>query len=118
MSGREKAKPTVLFDDACPVCRTGVAALTRVCGEAAAAAPLPAEPDGAAPAEMKLVMPGGAVYGGAEAIVRTLALRPIFRPVAWLYYLPGVRQLADASYRFLAAHRPRDPSARAVSTRR
>jgi len=44
---------------------------------------------------------------GAEAICRLLNLRRRFRLVTWLYWLPGLRQLADAVYRWVAANRYR-----------
>lgn len=57
--------------------------------------------------KMHVISPTGNVYVGAEAISRVLSLR---RGVGWLafgYYLPGVRQLADAAYGYVAANRYR-----------
>jgi predicted DCC family thiol-disulfide oxidoreductase YuxK len=56
---------------------------------------------------MHLVTPDGRVYRGAEAAVRALATRRFPGWLAYLYYLPGLRQLLDRLYAFLAAHRYR-----------
>jgi predicted DCC family thiol-disulfide oxidoreductase YuxK len=56
-----------------------------------------------------LITPQGQVYGGAEAI--NVVLRPIWwlRPLTYLYYLPGLRQLQDAVYCWVARNRGRLP---------
>jgi predicted DCC family thiol-disulfide oxidoreductase YuxK len=54
---------------------------------------------------MHLVMPDGRVFRGVEAAVRAIATRRVIGWLAYLYYLPGFRQLCDALYAFLAAHR-------------
>ena len=54
---------------------------------------------------MHLVVPNGRVYRGVEAAVRALATRRIIGLSVYLYYLPGLRQLCDGIYAFLAAHR-------------
>jgi predicted DCC family thiol-disulfide oxidoreductase YuxK len=102
--------PVVLFDDQCDMCRRGVRTLERMCGGRATAAPLPPTADGSPPEEMKLVMPDGRVYGGAEAIVRALSLRRPWRYISWVYFLPGIRQMANAAYRLVARHRRRGGS--------
>jgi predicted DCC family thiol-disulfide oxidoreductase YuxK len=56
-----------------------------------------------------LIMADGRVYGGAEAINRALWTVWWARPWVWLYYLPGLRQLEDALYRWVARHRGRFP---------
>jgi predicted DCC family thiol-disulfide oxidoreductase YuxK len=57
--------------------------------------------------EMQLITPDGRVYHGFEAAVRALATRRILGMVAFVYYLPVVRQLCDLLYRFIAARRYR-----------
>ena len=47
------------------------------------------------------------VASGLEAIVRALGTRSIFKVVAPLYFLPGIRPLADALYRWVARNRYR-----------
>jgi predicted DCC family thiol-disulfide oxidoreductase YuxK len=54
-----------------------------------------------------LVTPDGRVFRGPEAIVRALATRPIFAWIAPVYYLPGLRQLVNAVYAFVARNRYR-----------
>jgi predicted DCC family thiol-disulfide oxidoreductase YuxK len=55
---------------------------------------------------MQFIDARGRAYAGAEAAVRAVALRRIGR-LAFLYYLPGLRQLLDWTYRLLARHRYR-----------
>jgi predicted DCC family thiol-disulfide oxidoreductase YuxK len=57
--------------------------------------------------QMYLVMPDGRIYGGFEAAARAFATRPILGMAAYLYFLPGLRQLTDWLYRLIAAHRYR-----------
>jgi predicted DCC family thiol-disulfide oxidoreductase YuxK len=56
---------------------------------------------------MHLVKPDGRIFRGAEAIAQALATRPLFAWVAWVYYLPGLRQLFDSLYAYVAANRYR-----------
>src|SRR6187399_1794073 len=56
---------------------------------------------------MQLVTPDGRVFAGAEAVVRALASRTIIGIPARLYYVPGLRQLADAAYAWIARNRYR-----------
>lgn len=56
---------------------------------------------------MQLITPEGRVYRGFEAAVRALATRPYLGWVTWLYYLPGVRQVCDAAYAWIARNRYR-----------
>ena len=55
--------------------------------------------------EMKLILPDGRVFGGMAAAVRAVATRPVLGLVAWLYYVPGIRQIMDAIYRQVAKRR-------------
>ena len=56
---------------------------------------------------LHLVTPAGKVYGGVEAIVHALETVPLIGQLTLLYYIPGVRQLLDVFYEFVAAHRYR-----------
>src|SRR5258707_3254483 len=56
---------------------------------------------------MHLVAPDGRVYRGFEAAVRAVLTRPLLGFFAYLYYLPGIRQLLDRLYSFIAARRYR-----------
>jgi predicted DCC family thiol-disulfide oxidoreductase YuxK len=56
---------------------------------------------------MHLITPNGRVFRGAEAIVQALATRRLFAWVALIYYLPGLRQIMNGLYAFVAANRYR-----------
>jgi predicted DCC family thiol-disulfide oxidoreductase YuxK len=56
---------------------------------------------------MVLIDARGRVYHAAEAVARALAIRSIIGRVALLYYIPGVRQLCDRMYRWIAERRYR-----------
>ncbi|NOJ94156.1 DUF393 domain-containing protein [Corallococcus sp. CA049B] len=53
---------------------------------------------------MQLIQADGRVLEGAEAIVRALGRRPLGR-LLYVYYVPGLRQLADAVYGVVARYR-------------
>lgn len=53
---------------------------------------------------MQVVRKDGRVFEGAEAIVQVLRHRAIGK-LAHAYYVPGLRQLADAIYRSIAKRR-------------
>lgn len=56
---------------------------------------------------MQLVTPDGRVFSGVEAIVQALAARHFPGRLAYFYYLPGIKQLLDVLYVFIAANRYR-----------
>ncbi len=56
---------------------------------------------------MQLVTQQGWIYAGVEAVVQGLRQRPILGRLLRLYYVPGVRQLADLGYRLIARYRYR-----------
>src|SRR5258706_10112893 len=57
-------------------------------------------------ASVQLIEPDGRVYGGAEAVFRSLAHSPCRRWPLWIYQnLPGAAPLTEWSYRFVAKHR-------------
>jgi predicted DCC family thiol-disulfide oxidoreductase YuxK len=56
---------------------------------------------------MHLVTPDGRIYKGFEAAVRAVATRPVLGWIAYAYYLPGLRQMIDWLYAFIAARRYR-----------
>lgn len=51
----------------------------------------------------------GQLTGGAEAINRSLRYCWWLRPFTYLYPLPGIRQLQDRAYRWVADNRYRLP---------
>lgn len=59
-------------------------------------------------------MPGKR-YRGAHAITEALAtMQPLFVPARWLYAVPGLRQLADWGYQWIADNRYRLPGSTAA----
>jgi predicted DCC family thiol-disulfide oxidoreductase YuxK len=56
---------------------------------------------------MQLVTPDGRLYHGFEAAVRAFATRRVIGRLAYVYYLPGLRQLLDWLYARVAANRYR-----------
>jgi predicted DCC family thiol-disulfide oxidoreductase YuxK len=56
---------------------------------------------------MQLITPEGRVFSGFEAAVRAVATRPLLGWFAYLYYLPGLRQLCDLAYSWIARNRYR-----------
>jgi predicted DCC family thiol-disulfide oxidoreductase YuxK len=56
-------------------------------------------------AKLHVVEQSGALYAGADGIVRILRTVAGFRWLALLYRIPGMRRSADAIYRFIASRR-------------
>jgi predicted DCC family thiol-disulfide oxidoreductase YuxK len=56
---------------------------------------------------MQLVSPDGRVFRGAEGVARALATRRILGRIAYLYYVPGLRQVLNWLYGRVAANRYR-----------
>lgn len=107
----------VLYDGACRFC---VAASQRMAGVAPRGAverrdfrapgaldDLPGLDATACEEALHLVTADGRVAAGAEAVARLVAMRPLGRVVAALYFVPGLRQVADAAYRWIARRRAR-----------
>jgi predicted DCC family thiol-disulfide oxidoreductase YuxK len=57
--------------------------------------------------QMYLVAPNGRLYAAFEAAVRAVATHGGIGWIAYLYYVPGIRQLFDLLYRWIAARRYR-----------
>ena len=49
----------------------------------------------------------GRRYAGAAAVARLVREVPFIGPIGWLYYVPVLRQVADALYRLVARNRHR-----------
>jgi predicted DCC family thiol-disulfide oxidoreductase YuxK len=56
---------------------------------------------------MHVVRPDGRVFAAAEAVARAITLLPVVGWVGFLYYVPGLRQLAELGYRIVAKNRYR-----------
>ncbi len=109
-----QTKPVLVYDGECGFCKMWVRRWQRRTAGAIAYAPFqeaaprfPHIPPGDFAAALKLIMPGGRVYSGAEAVFRSLALAGHRRWLLWSYeHVPGFQSVSEAVYRFIAAHRP------------
>lgn len=107
---------TLLYDGNCSFCVRGALSLQRRFGAARLVlrdfqdpsvterylARTPAEMN-----EMRLIMPEGTVFTGCEAFARLFATVRGLRWIAFVYFLPGLRQIVDAIYRLGARNRYR-----------
>jgi len=104
----------LLYDGACALCRRSAAALLRRVPRGSLEAVSFREPGvldrfpglGRESCEraLQVVRSDGRVFSGAEAVVQALRRRP----AGWLlkaYYLPGLRQAAEAAYSAVAGRR-------------
>ncbi len=106
-------KPLLVFDGDCNFCRRWISRWRKTTGELVDYLPfqdpLVAERFPEVPREffeqaVQLIDPDGWVYGGAEAVMRTLACSK--RWPLWVYRkVPGARFIAERAYRFVAQHR-------------
>lgn len=56
-------------------------------------------------AELRLVTPAGAIFGGADALVEIARVIPWARPFAWLARVPGILPLLRRGYACVASRR-------------
>ena len=108
------AKPLLVYDGACGLCRDWVARWRRVIGERIEYAPyqdvaarLPGIPRERFAHAVHLIEPDGRHSQGAEAVFRSLACAPGHGGALWLYrFVPGVAPLSEACYAWIARNRP------------
>src|ERR1700730_8717211 len=106
-------RPLLLFDRDCGFCRFWVTRWQATMRDRVDFAPaqqeasrFPQVTEEAWKRSVQLVTPEGKVYGGAEAVLRTLACIPERRWVLAVYrHLPGARPVSEAAYRLVADHR-------------
>jgi len=108
---------TLLYDGACRFCARSAHAVQRRFGatrvklrdfqEPGTLEQYPGITREAAMKRMQLVRGDGRIFAGAEAFARLAADVPVLGWLAWLYYLPGIRQLADMGYALVASYRYR-----------
>jgi predicted DCC family thiol-disulfide oxidoreductase YuxK len=112
------ASPLVfLYDGQCKLCLRGAALMRRVARPGRLEVRDFQQPEGLVAYPQvtyeqcmeaaQLVNTDGQAWSGLEAIVRALMTRPLLGLFARAYYLPGLRQLGDALYRWVAANRYR-----------
>jgi predicted DCC family thiol-disulfide oxidoreductase YuxK len=107
----------VLYDGACCFCTSSADALARRMGPArvrtrdvqlpGALEDYPAITRDAAMRQMHVVLPDGRVFAGAEGAARLAGRLRALGWLAALYYVPGIRQLANLTYALVARHRYR-----------
>ena len=120
VAGQRTASPgkyVVLYDGHCPFCTRQSRRLARLAHpgvletvsfqEPGVLEQFPGLTYEACMKAMHLITPDGRIFLGAEAIVQALTTRRLFVWVLWLYYLPGLRQLVNGLYAFIAANRYR-----------
>lgn len=105
----------ILYDGSCQLCTAQAGTLEKLAAGQARAEALenalerfPGLSEDEARREIKFVAADGRVYGGAEAIVKLVNLgRPRLGKLLYPYYLPGIRQLSDRLYAWVARNRYR-----------
>lgn len=111
------SKIVVLYDGQCRFCTSSAKKLVRLAGKSRVDT-LSFQDEGvierfpgltydALMKRMHVVTPDGRVYAGAEAVTRVLAELPIMGKLAFGYYVPGIRQLAELAYDTVAKNRYR-----------
>ncbi len=106
--------PVILYDGACKLCTAQAERLRRLSRNKVTVAPLqtalqhyPQVSESEALQEIKLITEHR-IYSGAEAIVKLINLGyPLPGKLLYPYYLPGLKQLSDSLYRFIARNRYR-----------
>ncbi len=107
--------PVVLYDGACRLCTSQAKNLAKLSKGKVVSQALQTElknfphlSEAEALKEIKLIDEKGYVYGGAEAIVKLINYgQPILGKLLYPYYIPGLRQLANFSYAWVARNRYR-----------
>lgn len=114
---RPLSKPLMVFDGDCGFCKKWIKRWQRATGSAVEYAPLqeashqfPEIPRASFEREVKLITVDGRVFGGAQAVFRSLNLgeRPgaLSRLGLWMYeHVPGFAPASEVCYRFVAEHR-------------
>jgi predicted DCC family thiol-disulfide oxidoreductase YuxK len=108
---------TVLYDGDCRFCTRSARQIEKRFGrpnvslrnfqEPGALDPYPGVTHDACMEKLHMVTSAGRVFAGAEAFARLVATVPVLGLLAWLYYVPGLRQVADFTYSVVARHRYR-----------
>jgi predicted DCC family thiol-disulfide oxidoreductase YuxK len=110
-------RPVVLYDGHCRFCKAQMKTLLRLARrgaidtlsfqDAGVLERFPGLTHEECMEAMQLVVPDGRVYRGMEAAVRAVATRRWMWIFAWGYYVPGIRHLLEALYRWIANNRYR-----------
>ncbi len=104
----------LIYDGHCPFCTAQAANIKRLAGESitlesfqdpAVLAKYPELTREDCMKEIKLKTKDGRLMGGAEAIFFALSLYPLYRPLRWIYPIPGLKQIFDWGYAWVAKNR-------------
>lgn len=114
---RQPARLVVLYDGHCKLCTRSARKLVALARPGAVEAVNFQEPGvldrfpglthEACMQAMYVVAPDGRRFRGFEAAIRALATRPLLGLIVKGYYLPGIRQICDRLYAWVAANRYR-----------
>ena len=106
---------TLIYDGECPLCKKAVAWVQKharpqtleylTCQSPERAQRFPTMAEAQCMEAMQLVMPGGAVYSGDEALPVLLSMLRRWRWLAHLFRLPGITLVSPAAYRLVARNR-------------
>ncbi len=107
--------PVILYDGACQLCTSQAKNLAKLSKGQVVSRALQTElknfphvTEAEALKEIKLIDEKGYVYGGAEAIVKLINYgQPLLGKLLYLYYIPGLKQIADVTYAWVARNRYR-----------
>jgi predicted DCC family thiol-disulfide oxidoreductase YuxK len=118
VTGRERPALRVLYDGACPRCRASMALIRAADPDCviepvdltavAVASVHPSLTREACLRSMHAVSRAGKVSVGFDAVRSAAGCLPLFWPLAWVSYLPGVAWAGRVVYNRAAATRPRD----------
>lgn len=108
-------RPVVVYDGDCPFCRGQIERLRRLdratrfeCvprQQPGLEARFPALADGDFRTGMRIVLPGGRIRVGADAVYEIARRLPGWRCVAWVYRVPGLRAIFRGVYAWIARNR-------------
>lgn len=107
---------TLLFDGGCGFCRRSLAVLRRfdpygrietidANDSAAVRARFPSLPDLDLDRAMFAIDARGRIFRGFDAFRAALWSCPLLAPLAWTWYVPGVRSIGSRLYDWIARHR-------------
>ncbi len=107
--------PVVVYDGECAFCRRQIARIRRYDRHGrfecvprqtpGLTDRFPALGQGGFDTGMRLIVPDGRIYVGADSVYQISRQLAVFRWFAWLYRVPGVHVLARAVYGWIAARR-------------
>jgi predicted DCC family thiol-disulfide oxidoreductase YuxK len=106
-------RPLLIFDGDCSFCRLWIDYWWQITGmrvdyqpSQKVAASYPDIPKEQFDKSVVLILPGGEILSGAEAVFRSLAEAPGYRWLIWCYdTVPGFAPISEATYALIAAQR-------------